>query len=254
MVRYHSNEKTRVRATAIVTLKDEDENENTTPGSDHSDHVFVTVQGQVKNLIKSYSYQICDNQSKLRCALVLSTFFWLIDHRLNRNLKNRFFSIFRNFDHVWSIRRWSKNWFFFYKSFLLITQKYTFIFAKIYVYFRKNRRLFSQKLTFIFVAKNSKLKNRLIDHIFFTGDYRSDWFFWVRSISIGKFFKIDSTNVRWKSAFILIFSAHLFLASSSFITHLRPPAFSMATFVSEHVIYFFASASSSSFSITMAVA
>ncbi len=59
--------------------------------------------------------------------------------------------------------------------------------------------------------------------------------------------------MHWKLAFILIVSTHLSLVSSSYITHLRPPEFSMAMFVSKRVIYFLASASSSSFSVTMAV-
>ncbi len=58
------------KATVIVTLKDEDE--NTVSGSDHSDDVFPTVQSQVKNFIKNYSYQICDNQSELRSVLKIS--------------------------------------------------------------------------------------------------------------------------------------------------------------------------------------
>ncbi len=45
-------------------------------------------------------------------------FFRLINHRLNWNLKIRFFSIFEIFDHVWSIRQWSKNRFFFLKVLL----------------------------------------------------------------------------------------------------------------------------------------
>ncbi len=51
-------------------LKDEDE--STVSDSGHSDDVFATVQSQVKNLIKNYSYQICDKQSELRCALKIS--------------------------------------------------------------------------------------------------------------------------------------------------------------------------------------
>ncbi len=62
----------------------------------------------------------------------------------------------------------------------------------------------------------------------------------------------QNRDVTWKIAFILIFSTHLSLTYSSYITHLRPPAFCMATFISKHVIYFFASASSSSFSVTIA--
>ncbi len=65
-------------------------------------------------------------QQKFSPPLCCQFFFRLIDHRLNRNPKNRFFSIFGNFDHVWAIRRWSKNLFFI---------NYT----KIDVYFRRQK-------------------------------------------------------------------------------------------------------------------
>ncbi len=39
-------------------------------------------------------------------------FFRFDQQLLNRSLKNQFFSIFGIFDHVWSIRQWSKNQFF----------------------------------------------------------------------------------------------------------------------------------------------
>ncbi len=97
-------------------------------------------------------------------------------------------------------------------------------YAKTGVYFRKNRRLFLYKMILKLnfklawplmafywailsyeratrrdfeVTKNSKLKNRLIDLRFFTADFRSDWFFWIWSISIRKFLKIDSTTIIW---------------------------------------------------------
>ncbi len=70
-------------------------------------------------------------------ALCCRFFFRLIHHRLNRNIKNRFFSIFGNIDHVSLIRRWSKNQFFLRIFFINYT--------KIEIYFCKNRRLFSQK-------------------------------------------------------------------------------------------------------------
>ncbi len=44
------------------------------------------------------------------------------------------------------------------------------------------------------VTKNSKLKNRLIAHRFFTADFRSYQFFWGWPISIRKIFKMDSTT------------------------------------------------------------
>ncbi len=50
--------------------------------------------------------------------LIFFFFFWLIDYRLNRSVKNRIFSIFGIFDHVWSIKQWSKNWFFLLLNFV----------------------------------------------------------------------------------------------------------------------------------------
>ncbi len=55
-----------------MKMKLKDEDKNTVSGSGHSDDVFAIVQSQVKNLIKNYSNQMCDNQSELRCALKIS--------------------------------------------------------------------------------------------------------------------------------------------------------------------------------------
>ncbi len=75
-----------------MMLKDEDE--NTVSGSGHNDDVFATGQSQVKNLIKNYSYQICDNQSELRCALKII---------FHSNLKRTSFSRIFQLHHISSV-------------------------------------------------------------------------------------------------------------------------------------------------------
>ncbi len=69
-------------------------------------------------------------------SIVLSIFSPLIDYRLNRSLKNRFFYIFGIFDHVWLIRQWSKNRFFFFWNYCHILFKFNVY--KSFVNYAKN--------------------------------------------------------------------------------------------------------------------
>ncbi len=55
-----------------MKMKLKDEDKNTVSGGGHNDDVFAIVQSQVKNVIKNYSYKICDNQSELTCALKIN--------------------------------------------------------------------------------------------------------------------------------------------------------------------------------------
>ncbi len=87
---------------------------------------------------------------------MLSIFFQLIDHRLNRNPKNRFFFNFRKFRSCLIHQAMIEKSIFFLRIFFI---NYT-------------------KIDFYFCRQKFQIKKSLNDHRFFTGDFRSiDFFF-----------------------------------------------------------------------------
>ncbi len=89
--------------------------------------LFCCIAHRVASCVAShhFCFPLCGTL-KCKCQyellVVLSIFCRLIYHRLNWNPKNCFFSIFGNFDHVSSVRRWSKNRFFFTNLFIYYTK------------------------------------------------------------------------------------------------------------------------------------
>ncbi len=94
-------------------------------------HFFVNMLPR-RRLMSVFAMQLSMYQT-FSMLPVWSIFFRLINHRLNRSLKNWIF-----FDYVWLIRQWSKNQFFFLKLLSLfefnVYESYV-NYAKISVYF-----------------------------------------------------------------------------------------------------------------------